>query len=288
MKRVLRRLAAGIALLFGAGAAAAPREGRVVLRHWDDVLDGRAIRVYLPPGYDNDASARYPVLYLLDGQNLFDEKTSFAGEWHADETCDAGIAAGRIAPLILVGIDNAGEKRIDEYTPWKDAARGGGGGKRHLARIVRELKPVIDAEYRTLPGPEDTGIGGSSLGGLMTLYAALEMPRTFARFAALSPSLWWADERTAREFEARRPVDVRVYADMGTRESRVLQDADGNGADDAIDALRRLRDVLERRLRDPGGLLVVEDEGAIHNEAAWTRRLPGALEFLFPGPNAGG
>lgn len=290
--RVLRRLLATIGAALWASTPAGARDGAPALREgtvtahaWEDVLAGRTIRVYLPPGYD-DAEQRYPVLYLLDGQNLFDEATSFAGEWRVDETCDAGIAAGRIAPLIVVGIDNGGTERIHEYTPWSDRNRGGGGGSDHLRRIVRELKPRIDARYRTEPGIDHTGVGGSSLGGLLTLYAALEWSRVFGRFAALSPSLHWADARTQREFEARRPMAGRLYVDMGSLESRRTRDMDRNGVDDSIDDLRALGKVLRRRvLRPDEELRLIEDEGGIHHESAWARRLPTALEFLFPGPH---
>ena len=126
--------------------------------------------VYLPPGYDSDKRTRYPVLYMQDGQNLFDDATAFSQEWRLDETAQALITDGVIEPLIIVGIYNAGAHRMDEYTPTRDRRRRAGGKASHYGRmLVEELKPFIDREYRTLPGAASTGVGGSSLGGLVSL-----------------------------------------------------------------------------------------------------------------------
>ncbi|GJM43318.1 MAG: hypothetical protein DHS20C21_01600 [Gemmatimonadota bacterium] len=283
VRRILAGISAALSTITSAIADPTSAAGQVVTRHFDEVLNARPVRIYVPPGYD-ESSDRYPVLYMLDGQNLFDEATSFAGEWGVDETCDREIAAGRLRPIIVVGIDNGGFDRMTEYTPWPDADRGvGGGAREHLQAIVRALKPRIDAEYRTLPDAAHTGIAGSSLGGLMTLFAALEAPRTFSRFAALSPSLGWANERVTREFESGRPRDARVYVDMGTLEMRRVRDRNHNGVDDSIDLLRAFEDVARRRLHRPDDdLLVVEDEGGVHHESAWARRIGDALVFLFP------
>src|SRR5262249_10569905 len=153
-------------------------------------LGGRRFWVYLPPGY-HDSSARYPVLYMLDGQNVFDRLTSFVGEWKVDETLERMIPAGEVAPIIVVAIDNGGTARIGEYTPWSDPGDGGGAGAAHLTAIADVLVPHIDATYRTQTGPTHTGIAGSSLGGLMALYATYARPDRFGRNAALSPSIWW-------------------------------------------------------------------------------------------------
>ncbi|MBZ5622069.1 MAG: hypothetical protein LAQ69_25575 [Acidobacteriia bacterium] len=142
----------------------------------------RDLIVYLPPGY-REGNRRYPVLYMHDGQNLFDPATAFAGnEWHVDEVAEQLIAAGKIEPLIIVGIYNTGKERIKEYTS-------GMGGKPPLyARmVVEEVKPFIDSHYRTLQGPDQTGLGGSSLGGLVSLAMGLKYPQVFGKLAIVSP-----------------------------------------------------------------------------------------------------
>ena len=140
--------------------------------------------VYLPPRYKAERERRFPVLYMHDGQNLFDPETSFirGKYWRMGETADALIEAGAIEPLIIVGIYNSGERRIDEYTPLQDRRLGGGHADAYGRMLVEELKPFIDAQYRTLPGPETCGMGGSSLGGLVTLYLGLRYPGVFSRW----------------------------------------------------------------------------------------------------------
>lgn len=251
-------------------------------------LGGRRVWVWLPPGYDAEPDRRYPVLYVLDGQNAFDAATSFAGEWEIDESLAGLVAAGEVEPLIVVAVANGGALRTDEYTPWPGARAEGGGGGRHLETIIANLMPAVDAAWRTRRGPDHTGLCGSSFGGLMALYAGWARPDVFGRLAALSPSLGWAGAGPRAMIEGGERPPVRLYADMGTRERGNLQDGDGNGIDDAIDQLRALREALLRRgFTEGADLLVVEDEGARHHESFWARRFPGAARFLFPGPAAG-
>jgi predicted alpha/beta superfamily hydrolase len=248
-------------------------------------LEGRRVWVYLPPGYDDSPEASYPVLYMLDGQNVFDASTSYAGEWHVDEICEALIAGGEVEPVIVVGVDNARAGRLDEYAPWPDPdARAGGGGDAHLRAIVDVLVPYIDDGYRTRAEPQARGIAGSSLGGLMALYAAYAYPETFGLAAGFSPSLEWDLQHLTRFIAARaRPGGSRVYMDMGTRERRRLVDGDGNDVADEIDVLRALRDVMTGQGFVLGtDLMVVEAEGAVHHETSWTARFPGMLRFLLP------
>ena len=185
--------------------------------------------VYLPPGYVTGKNERYPVLYLQDGQNLFDGLTSFipGQEWRVDETAEAMIASGKIAPLIVVGINNAGKDRINEYTPTEDATRKMGGKADLYGRmLVEELKPFIDSHYRTKKGGQYTGLGGSSLGGLVSLYVALKYPNVFGRAAVVSPSVWFADKQIVHYVEAlSRKPKVRIWQDIGTREGRTTEDA---------------------------------------------------------------
>lgn len=252
-------------------------------------VDGRRVWVWLPPGYDSEPERRYPVLYLLDGQNVFNAATSFAGEWEVDESLARLIGTGQVAPLIAVAVANGEGRRALEYTPWPEPLwrEPTGGGAAYLQTIVEGLMPAVDGAFRTLTGPDHTGLCGSSFGGLMALHAAWARPDVFGRLAALSPSLGWAG-RAAQATAASQPRPaVRLYVDMGTRESGNLKDADGNGVDDAIDDLRALRDTLLRRgFTEGADLRVVEDEGARHHESYWARRFPDAARFLFPGPGA--
>lgn len=247
-------------------------------------LGGRTVRVYLPPGYAGGGQ-RYPVLYMHDGQNLFDVRTSFAGEWRVDETCEQLIGAGEIAPLIVVGVDNGGASRITEYTPWPAAGYGGGGGDAYLAALRDVLKPEIDRRYRTLTGPNHTWMAGSSLGGLISTYAGYAQPMTWGRVVALSPSYWWNDRAIVPFAQAAgRQNLVRFYHDMGTAEGG-FPDANGNGVNDYVDDLRLVRDVALGQGFLPGvDLKHVEAAGAVHNEAAWAARLPDALRFLVGAP----
>ena len=158
----------------------------------------RTVTVYLPPGYEADHARRYPVLYLHDGQNIFDRATSVGEEWHVDETAQEMIEAGKMAPVIVVGIWNTGVHRIDEYAPTLREDKGGGGKADDYGKmLVQELKPFIDQTYRTLPGAGNTAMGGSSLGGLVTMHVGLRYPTVFSRLAVLSPSVWW-DDRVIR------------------------------------------------------------------------------------------
>jgi predicted alpha/beta superfamily hydrolase len=212
---------------------------------------------------------------MFDGQNVFDARTSFSGEWRVDEALEAGIPAGRVAPIIVVAVDNGGASRVDEYTPWVgtfNGQPGGGGGVEHLRVIAEVLKPWVDQNHRTLPGPESTGLAGSSLGGLMGVSAAYTRPDVFGRVAALSPSVWWSGERLV-EFVTQQPKPaVRLWTDMGTAEG-------------SIAPFRRLRAaLLADGFVEGADLRTVEVAGAGHIEAAWAARMPDVLAYLFPPP----
>lgn len=244
----------------------------------------RMLRVWTPPGYADAANAgvRYPVLYMHDGQNCFDDATAFAGEWKVDETMTALIAAGKIPATIVVGIDNAGSERGNEYVPIKVGPRmPGAGGKTHqyMDMLVTEILPLIDSKYRTITDAEHRSLGGSSFGGIVTLQTAMSKPGVFGAILVESPSLWIGDEpgvyiRAMRESRAEWPR--RVFMAMGGKE---YGDAERDGRllslfRDAEAALRE-KGLDESRLR-----AVIEADGR-HNEETWARRLPGALEFLL-------
>jgi predicted alpha/beta superfamily hydrolase len=233
----------------------------------------RTIVVYLPPNYDDGGSRRYPVLYLHDGQNVFDQATSFGDEWQVDETAQALIADGRIEPLIVVGVYNT-DDRIDEYTPTSRADTGAGGHANDYGRmLVEELKPFVDRTYKTLPGPEHTAMGGSSLGGLLTLHLGLRYPETFGKLAVLSPSVWWDERVILREVAAfDRPPAQRIWLDAGARE----------GADVIPDARRLCSALVDKGWVVGEDLMYVEATDGEHNERSWAKRVGPVLIFLFP------
>jgi predicted alpha/beta superfamily hydrolase len=243
----------------------------------------RDVAVYLPPGYDDHPERRYPVLYMQDGQNLFDRATGFmAREWNVDETAERLIGEGRVAPLIVVGVYNTPD-RIGEYTPAPDARGRGGDAEDYGRFLVEELKPRIDGLYRTLPDREHTGIAGSSLGGLVSMFLALRYPETFSRIGVVSPSVWWADEDILGRVRDAPKTGARIWLDVGT--------AEGSGPAEAariVAGARRLRDALMARGWTLGkDLIYAEYPGARHNEAAWSARMGSILEYLFP-PEPGG
>lgn len=232
----------------------------------------RDVLVWLPPGYD-DTGERYPVLYMHDGQNLFEPETAFKkGEtWRVGEAATELSERGTITPPIIVGIYNTGDSRADEYAPTRVAKLGGGRADDYARFIIDELKPVIDRDYRTRP--ESNGIAGSSLGGLVTLHIAFTHPELFDRVAALSPSVWWDRRvilRTIRQSRSKPPL--RIWADMGTDEGK-------RGLDDA----RLLKAALVGLGFVEGvDLHYAEYEGATHSEQSWSERIGAVLEWLYP------
>ena len=250
-----------------------PATLKVVPGVWSPQLRNRRdLVVYLPPSYASRPERRYPVLYMHDGQNVFDPHTSFAGHWHAG----AALAyhAGKGLEMIVVAIPNMGTRRLLEYTPHRDVIRGGGGGDRYLSFLVETVKPLIDGKLRTARGPESTAIVGSSLGGLISLYALLRSPWTFGAAGVISPALWFADGRIFDFVSELEGVEGRVHLDIGTHEGP-----------DALEDTRRMRDLLAHAGFTPGvNLSYYEDAGARHTERAWARRFRKVLPFLFGAP----
>lgn len=241
----------------------------------------RDVLVYLPPGYDATKGKRYPVFYMHDGQNLFDGATSFIGgqEWRVDETAQALIVAGKIEPLIIVGIYNT-KDRINEYTPAEDAKHKLGGKADLYGRmLVEELKPFVDFHYRTKRDARHTGLGGSSLGGLVSLYLALKHSDVFSRVAVVSPSVWFANKQIVHYVEAlpKQPT-VRIWMDIGTKEGRNPEEAQQTVSDAGL-----LQEILIKKGWKLGkNFNYFEAEGAEHNEKAWAARVASILTFLFP------
>lgn len=246
-------------------------------------IPAREILVYLPPslggrqpGAPRRGERRYPTLYFHDGQNVFDARTSYSGEWRADETLEE--LSGEGIEAIAVAVPNAGDARLDEYNPWRSreswwrAGRPvGGRGDAYLDWLVGAVKPLVDRSFPTASERSATGVIGSSMGGLISLYALLAHGDTFGLGGVMSPSLRWNDFSVLRLVEERGLPPARVHLDMGGLEWR------GMTAD-----ARRLRDtLLAQGLLEGRDLHYVEERYAPHREAAWARRLPGALRFLL-------
>ncbi len=250
-------------------------------------MPARPILVYLPPGYGTPQGSHaahdpLPVVYLQDGQNLFDPATSFAGSWHAERAVDRLARLGR--PVVAVGIPNAGLGRIHEYSPFRDRRYGGGGGEAYLTWLTERVQPLVERSFRVRRGPESTGIAGASMGGLISLHAWARAPHRFGVVGAMSPSLFFGDEALSRQFE-RHPLPAgRVYLDIGTLEGRRnrRRKTAPKSPSGAMKRLRRLRRAFEGHgFRRGVDLEWIEEPGGRHDEAAWSHRLPGMLEFLF-------
>jgi predicted alpha/beta superfamily hydrolase len=235
--------------------------------------NARDVTIYLPAGYDERGDRHYPVLYLGDGQNLFEAERAFipGQHWRLREAADEAIGARTVEPMILVGIDNAGAQRIDEYTPTHDAARNAGGRAADYARfLIEELKPRIDGSFRT--DASRSAIGGSSLGGLVSLYLAIHHADVFPRAAVISPSVWWNGRTILNDVEQFTPRDgARLWLDIGGREGR-----------EALTDARELRDRLRAKGWTDENFRFHEDRRADHSERAWAARIRQVLEFLYP------
>jgi len=243
--------------------------------------DDRDVTVYLPPGYDEEPDRQYPVLYLQDGQNLFDPRTSFipGRTWQVANTADAVITSGGVEPLIVVGVANTGEHRLAEYTPTRDWKMGGGEAHKYGDLLTQDLLPFIASTYRVRSGPASTGLGGSSLGALVTLYLGLKHPDVYGKLAVMSPSVWWNHKSIVgyvNETASRILHRSRIWLDVGDAEGRrTMADTD----------------LLDRRLLASGwrperDLHYVRVPGGTHDEAAWALRVAPMLRFLFPAEEA--
>jgi predicted alpha/beta superfamily hydrolase len=273
----------------------APGEGLVARRTGQIVPLGsvpsahvaaREVQVWLPPGYDTDAPRRHPVLYLHDGQNMFDALAAGA-EWQVDETAQRLVLAGLIEPPIIVAVASGGSRMAD-YTPTAitlpaertgtgRAERVGGGAAAYARFLIEELKPLVDRRWRTRPEPAATVVGGSSLGGLVSLWLALHRPQVFGAALVVSPSLWWDERLPLRDVQAwqaasdgRRP---RLWLCMGGQE----------GAQ-ALPEARLLQQALMARGWSADTLAYVEAPDGQHDEASWARRVDGMLRFLYGRP----
>ncbi len=238
----------------------------------------RTIRVWLPDGYEASSKDRYPVLYMMDGQNCFDGMTSYIPnkEWRADETVTSLSSSGLLKKMIVVGVDNAQGDRANEYLPieitWQKDQKAGGKADAFGNFLTDELMPFLQKEYRMQTGAGSTGICGSSFGGIISLHLAATRPNVFGRVIAMSPSLWVGDGWSIRQVEGlAKKANQRIWIDMGTAESAGLDSK-----------LQSLGSAFQKKGWVLGkDLAVVLDNGAKHNEEAWARRLDAALLFTF-------
>jgi enterochelin esterase-like enzyme len=241
----------------------------------------RFLRVWLPPGYDGAGSEgrHYPVLYLNDGQNLFEAATSYAGvEWQVDETAERLIGEVAVPPMIIVGIDHANKDRIREYMPHRsmNPVMLRVQGRYYPDFLLKEVMPFVERNYRVETGPENTGLGGSSLGALIALYTAMVRPGVIGRLLVESPSLWASARQVIKESRPVRIWPERIYLGVGTAEA-----GSAERSRTVVDDVRELAAIVRRAVLSERRLRLVIQDGAGHNEAAWAERFPEALRFLF-------
>lgn len=228
----------------------------------------RRVWLYLPPDYDT-SSKRYPVIYMQDGQNLFDVLTSFAGEWEVDESMNALFDAGDYG-AIVVGIDNGGGERINEYSPWVNPGYGGGRGEDYAAFLAETLKPYIDSTYRTLPEREYTAVAGSSLGANIAMYTGIEYQDVFGKVGIFSPAFWFSDSSYLHLSSKGISQDLRVYFIAGQNESAGM-----------IPDMMAMYDALADAGQDESEMFFLSVPDGTHSEWFWARQYPDAYEWLF-------
>ena len=262
--------------LFSHGPTATAQQSRSLTQefrlhenfHSKFLTKDRHVVVWLPPGYDSEPEKRYPVLYMHDGGSV-------VVNWRIDEIAKPLITSRQVEALIIVMVYNGGtqDDRFDEYTPTKTPnVRSGGKADAYGRLLVEELKPFVDSQYRTLTDPANTGLGGASLGGLVSLYLGLKYPNVFGKVAVMSPSVWWDRKlivRNVKDLKAR--PDLRIWLDIGTREGPR-----------AVDDVKELRDALVKKgwvlNRD---LVYFEAEGGAHTEEAFAQRAGPMIKHLF-------
>jgi predicted alpha/beta superfamily hydrolase len=234
----------------------------------------RDILVYLPPSY-HDEDRAYPVIYMHDGQNLFDRATSYVGEWEVDETLENLAQTGLEA--IIVGIPNMGAERISEYSPY-DNRWGKARGEQYVSFITDTAKPLVDASFRTLPQREHTGIAGSSMGGLISLYGYLRRPEIFGFTGVMSPAFWITGGKIFDLAESLPHLSGRIYLDIGAKEISWRRGATKT----FTNAVKQMYALLVSKGYLPNEqILYIEDPDGIHHESSWKQRLPGMLRFLL-------
>ncbi|MGA7299397.1 MAG: alpha/beta hydrolase-fold protein [Candidatus Sulfotelmatobacter sp.] len=241
----------------------------------------RFLRVWLPPGYDEagNGDRHYPVLYLNDGQNLFESSTAFGGvEWGVDESADRLIREGAVPPMIIVGLDNTGKDRLREYMPHRSMhpMMLRVQGHRYPDFLLKEVMPFVESIYRVATSPENTGLGGSSLGALIALYTAIARQGVIGRLLLESPSLWASNRQVIKESRTVRIWPEKIFLAAGTAEA-----GSPERSRTVVDDVRELAAIMRRAVLSESRLRMVIKDGAGHTESAWGERFPEALQFLF-------
>ncbi|MEJ1223320.1 alpha/beta hydrolase [Sediminicola sp. 1XM1-17] len=229
----------------------------------------RQIRIYLPPGYYASDRA-YPVLYMQDGQNLFDDATAYAGEWGVDESLN-NLSAKEQLKMIVVGIDNGQEKRINELSPWENKKYGRAEGEAYVDFMVHQLKPFIDRNFRTLPDRKNTALMGSSLGGLISHYALFKYPEIYGKAAIFSPSYWYAEEVFNFTQNHPLPRNTKIFLLVGEKEEGMVAPA------------KKMYQLMLETGQKKKNLKWVSDPEGEHNERFWRRQFTPAMEWLYLG-----
>lgn len=263
MKTKVLFLFFGLSILGACGQASGTSEIRIIEHQAPELDTLKTIRIFLPASYHN-SEKRYPVIYMHDAQNLFDEETAFSGEWEVDESLDLTKT-----DVIIVGIDHGGDKRIEELTPFPNEKYGGGNGDTYVNYIVNNLKPYIDKNFRTRPQREHTGIFGSSLGGLISFYAGMKHPESFGRIGVFSPSFWFSESIYDFAEKAEISKDMKFYFLAGTAEDESL-----------VPNINRMISILGNKVSEENIHLKTVEEGE-HNEQLWREGFPKAIEWLL-------
>ncbi|TMM30398.1 alpha/beta hydrolase [Polaribacter aestuariivivens] len=241
-------------------------EKEFVIKGLNDI--SHKVWLYLPPNY-NETTEHYDVIYMHDAQNLFDEKTSFVGEWAVDETLN-NLYKKTGKSFIVVGVENGGEKRIEEYTPWKHEKYGGGKGAIYIDFLANTLKPYIDANYRTKPAAENTAIIGSSLGGLISFYGGLKKPAVFGKIGALSTSFWFSDKVNDFAKANGNRKNTKIYFLVGEKEGDTMIPDTENMAKLLVDLGFPEKNIHTK----------IVPEGK-HTESFWKAEFLETITFLF-------
>ena len=243
----------------------------------------RMLRVLVPANYfsPHNAHRSYPVLYMQDGQHLFDEATSPQGEWHVDEAVEHLVGGFKIPPMFVVGIDNAGERRDFEYLPYPDplnskVSEKDALGKEYVRFMTTEVMPFIEKRYRISRGAINTGIGGSSYGADAALHTALRYPTIFGHVLLESPELRIGNGHLIKDAQDAKQLPRKIYLGIGTKEG-----SDPARSAEMVEQMRDLQKILVKKGMGPARLRVVIEDGAKDDDAAWSHRLPEALQFLF-------